>query len=96
MATYLEMKILFNDTDLKNRCETAVVKAATVMLNTDVTVEGRELVKKVYNDRVRYSGLALNAVIMANEGKSVDEIKALTDADIQAVVDASAPLLKGM
>lgn len=96
MATYLEMKILFNDTDLKNRCETAVVKAATVMLNTDVTVEGRELVKKVYNDRIRYSGLALNAVIMANEGKSVDEIKALTDADIQAVVDASAPLLKGM
>lgn len=97
MPSYLEMKNLFNNSDLKNRCETAVIKTATAMLNNpSVTAGDKVLIKKVYNDKGRYASLALNAVIMANESLTVAEVENLTDAQIQAVVTASAPLLVGM
>ena len=96
MATYIEMKILFNDSDLKNRCEAAVVKAAYAMLTVAATADEKTLVKKVFNTKEHYAKLALYALVIANETKTVEDIQALSDATIQAVVDASAPLLKGM
>lgn len=96
MASYLEMKVLFNDSDLKNRCEAAVIKAANTMLIKDQTEEGKLLVKKVFNMKEHYAELALYALVIANEPKSIEDIKLLSDIEIQAVVDSSAPLLKGM
>jgi hypothetical protein len=96
MASYIEMKVLFNDSGLKNRCEAAVIKAAYNLLVTDTTAEAKELIKKVFNMKEHYAKLSLYALVIANEDKTVDEIKELPDAVIQAIVDASAPLLKGM
>lgn len=96
MASYLEMKVLFNDSDLKNKCEAAVIKAAHGMLVAATTDEEKALVKKVFNTKEHYAKLALYALVISNEGQTVDVIKALPDATIQAVVDASAPLLVGM
>ena len=96
MASYLEMKVLFNDSGLKNRCEAAVIKAANVMLLADQSVEGKALVRKVFNMKEHYAKLALYSLVIANESKTASEIRSVTDDEIQAVVDASAPLLKGM
>lgn len=96
MANYLEMKKLFNDSDLKNRCEAAVVKSAVSLLQTDDSVEGKALVKKVFNMKEHYANLALYSLVIANELKTVIEFGDISDAEIQAVVDASAQLIKGM
>lgn len=97
MASYIEMKVLFNDSDLKNRCESAVIKAAYTMLQESAAdVDKKALVKKVFNEKERYASMALYALVISNEGKSVDEIKALSDAEVQSVVDSSSPLLVGM
>ena len=96
MATYIQARSLFNDSDLQNKCETAVVVAAYALLNkAGATVDEKELALKVFNATAKYAQHAKLAYIAANKGKTLTQLKATTDADVQAFVDVVAPALVG-
>lgn len=96
MANYIEQKNLFNDSELKNRCEAAVINAAVALLKSSPTAETKALVKKVFNQKAHYADLALHMLVITHSEKTVEQIQVLTDEDIQTVVDVAAPLIEGM
>lgn len=96
MATYIEVRTLFNDSDLQNKCETAVVVAAHALLGKEgATVAEKELAIKVFNATAKYAQHAKLAYIAANKDKTLTQLKATTDAEVQTFVDLVAPALVG-
>lgn len=97
MASYEEMKTLFGDAELRNRCEVAIItKAMTVLAQSDVTDLQRELISKVFGDVKAYSQKALYALVVQHKDKPEADIKGMDDLAIQASVDLSADILMGV
>ena len=90
MATYLEIRELCNDSELRNRCEAAVIVSAIKTLASNPTVQQRELISKVLSSTKEYASKASYSLVVANMAKTKTEILALSDTAIQAVVDAAA------
>ena len=93
MATYLELRALFKDSDLQDRVQVAAVIAASDMLENTPTPAQKAWAAAVFdNPRVEAKKL-LMAVLADKKNASVSEIKALTDNNIKNRVALVAPFL---
>ena len=91
MATYVELRALMDDNDLKNRCQVAVVVAAGTIQNEDTGTpnHAERLVwaEKAYGNPAGLANKVLMAVLAANKDLAVASIQGATDAQLQAKVD---------
>jgi len=96
MATYLELRSLFGDGQLKNRVEVACIVAAESIHTEDVGTEN-------HANRVLWAKAALQspnairermlmALLAGNKDATVETIKAVSDTALQALVDAAVDL----
>lgn len=93
MATYLELRNLFNDGDLKNKVITATVVAAKELLGGTPTANDRAWASSVLANPKGESSKALMTVLAENKALDVSAIQGATDAGIQAQVDSVVPQL---
>jgi len=93
MATYIELRQLFGDGDLKNRIEVACIVAAEAIRTeaTDVTNHANRLVwaKAAFSSPGSIREKMLMALLAANKETTVAGIQAVTDAALQTLVDAA-------
>ena len=93
MATYLELRNLFNDGDLSNRVDVATMVAANDLIAGTPTVDEQSWAAYVFDSPRNEGRKALNAVLAENKDASVAAIQGATDAAIQAQVDVLVPSL---
>ncbi len=93
MATYVELRQLFSDGNLKNRIEVAVIVAAEAIRIEDIGTTNhvnRVLWAKAAFERPNaIRDQMLMALLAANKDATVANITGATDAAIQAKVDAA-------
>lgn len=92
MATYVEIRNLFNDGPLRNRVSTAVIIAAENMLTgLTPTAAQRAFALAVMTNPDVWGERVYKIVLAANSGASVAQIQGAPDTgagSIQAAVDA--------
>ena len=93
MATYEELRGIFNDSDTKNKVVMATVIAAYELLQTTPTADDRAWASRVFDDPEAEGRKAYMAVLAANKASTVVAIQAATDATIQTQVDGVVPSL---
>ena len=93
MATYAEIRTLFNDSALKNRVATAVIIAANGILN-EVTpsINRKAWANKAFQGPEGESVRVLMSVLAANNSATVAQITGASDTQIQTNVDAAIDL----
>jgi len=93
MATYAELRGLFNNTELQNKIEVACIVAAETIRGEDpgTTNHTNRLVwaKQTFNAPRNMSEKMLMAVLAANKDLTTAAILAATDAAIQTNVNAA-------
>ena len=100
MATYEEIRGLFNNSGLINRVTVAIVVAAEAVRVEDVTTAN-------HTERLAWAVVAfaspepeaeraLKSLVASNKSLEVEAIKDVTDAQIQAKVDALVSMLAGV
>jgi hypothetical protein len=94
MATLLELQGLLNDPALRDRVRAAVVKTALAINFESGSTENHAarmvLAKAWLSDPFGHAEKVVRYVVGANAALTVAEINALTDAEVQSHVDASA------
>ena len=93
MATYLEIRQLFNDSDLTNKITVAVVIAANDLLSGTPTAAQKSWAASVFSSPSSVGKQVLMAVLADKSGVSVANITGATDAVIQTTVDGVAQSL---
>ena len=93
MATYTELRSLFNDSDLLEKIDTAVVIAANNLINGTPTAADKAWISAVLGDPRAEAEKALMVVLASNSGASVATIQGATDVAIQTNVDTVVPIL---
>jgi hypothetical protein len=93
MASYLEIRNLFNDADLKNKVVTATLVAASNLADGTPTTLDKTWIASVFNNPQGEGAKAHMAVLAANKGATVAQIRGASDSAIQAQVDNIVPLL---
>ena len=93
MATYLELRNLFDDGELKNRTITATVIAAQTLAAGTPTAGEIAWVALVLSNPKSAGVQAFYAVLAANKNATVGQIQSASDASLQANVDAIVPIL---
>ena len=88
MATYLEIRGLFNDGDLSNKVDFATVIAAKNLLVGTPSLSEQKWAAGVFANPSTEGQKALMAVLAANNGSSVAQIQGASDAAIQINVDS--------
>lgn len=90
MATYIEIRGLFNSSDLRNKVATAVVVAAQVILeNGTATTAQKAWANKAFSNPSGEAGRIYMSVLAANKDATLSAIESSTDAQIQTNVDAA-------
>lgn len=91
MATYIELRSLFNDTTLRNRVTTAVIVAAQVILENAATETAERIAwaQQAIQSPEQQGRRALMYALAANKDLDVLQIQDATDAALQANVDDS-------
>lgn len=93
MATYVEIRNLFNDSALKNRVAVAVIKAAeTILNNAAATPDERSWANGAFSRPESEAGRVFMAVLAANSAATVAQIQGVTDVNLQTNVDAAISL----
>ena len=96
MATYLELRSLYGNSDLIEKTEVAVIVAADTILNEDVgtTNHANRLVwaAEAYDNPKGMARKMVMAILAANKGLSVAAVTGATDAALQTNVDAVVDL----
>ena len=96
MATYMELRGLFNDSDLDNKIEVACIVAAETIRNeaSETANHVNRLVwaKNAMNGTTAYSKQMLKALLAANKDATVATLKASSDEAIQTAVDAAVDI----
>lgn len=99
MATYLELKSLFSDSDMQDKIQTAVAIAAQTILSGDDTSDPPwDQTAGQHDLRVKWANAALNStsatadqmlkyVLAANNGLSVSAIQSAADSAFQSNVN---------
>ncbi len=90
MANYLEIRDLFNDSDLKNRVEVAVIVAAQGLADSP---DNNAWVAEAYNNPKGEAQKALMGVLAQNRAFTVAQIQGADDATLQTAVDAAVATL---
>lgn len=93
MATYQELRILFNDSDLLEKVETAVVIAANDLVAGTPTAADNSWIGAVFSNPNSEAKKALMAVLASNSDSTVAAIQGATDVSIQTNVDTIVPTL---
>ena len=96
MATYTELRNLFNNSELKNRVSVACIVAAETIRGEDTatTNHANRLLwaKQAFKNPNGVSSEMLMALLAANKDAEVAAIEGATDAVIQTKVDAAVDL----
>jgi hypothetical protein len=87
MATYLELEILLDDTDLRKRTCIAVIKAAQAKLDGTPTTNESKWAAALLEDPTSQNLKALSYVLAKNSDSSVATIQAASDATLQSNID---------
>lgn len=90
MATYTELRGLFNDDSLRNRVEVAVIIAANGLADN---INNNAWVAQAYSNPRREADRALMAVLAENNALDVATIQASTDVALQTAVDSAVAIL---
>jgi acyl-CoA synthetase (AMP-forming)/AMP-acid ligase II len=93
MATYLELRELFKDSDLQDKVEVAAVIAASDMLENTPSAAQKIWAAAVFDNPRAEAKKLLMAVLADKKNASVSEINALTDNNIKNRVALVAPFL---
>ena len=88
MATYLELRQVFNDSDLTNKVAVAVLISIGDILAATPTAADKAYAAKVYANPQAEGRVVVMAVIAANSSATVAAIQSASDAVIQGQVDA--------
>jgi len=87
MATYLEVRQLFNDSDLLNKVTVAVVIAANNLLSGTPTAAEKAWAAEVFSRPGIAGKQAVMAVLAENNALSVAAIQGASDSAIQSGVN---------
>lgn len=93
MATYIELRNLYDDDDLKNKLDVATMITANNLLSGTPTVDQQKWAAYVFGNVRTESSKALMAVLATNNNLTVAQIQTATDNGIQTAVDAVADAL---
>ncbi len=93
MATYTEIRDLFNDADLTNKVAVALIIAVNDLLEGTPDAGDRLYASKVFASPQKEARTVLMAVLAGNSSATVSQIQAATDSAIQTKVDAVVPHL---
>lgn len=93
MATYLELRALFTDSDIMEKVEVAVVVAANAMLSGTPTTAQKAWAATVFSAPLPEAKKAWMAVLATNKNENVASIHGATDAAIQSQVNAVSQVL---
>lgn len=90
MATYSELRDLFNDADLLNRVEVAVIIEANGLADN---ASNNAWVAAAYSSPKQEARKALMGVLATNNGLDVAQIQGATDAQLQSAVASVVSIL---
>ena len=90
MATYSEIRDLFNDDTLRNRVEVAIIISANGLADN---ASNNAWVADAYSSPRGEAEKALMAVLASNNGLTVEQITGATDAALQTAVDSAVATL---
>lgn len=93
MATYLELRNLFNDGDLINRTSVAIIVAINAKLEGTPSIADKTYAAQVLGNPQAEAKAVLMAVLAANKGVTVSAIQGSTDAALQTKVNAVVDVL---
>lgn len=93
MASYLDLRNQFSNSELRNRVTTAVTVAAYNLLQGAPTANDRAWARSVFESPDNAGRVAFMAVLAANKDATIAQIDGATDAAIQTQVDAVVPSL---
>lgn len=88
MATYQELRDLFDDSDLTEKVEVAVVIAANNLIGGTPTTNEKAWAATAFANPNAEARKALMAVLAENSGLTVAQIQSATDAAVQTNVNA--------
>ena len=88
MATYSELRQLFNDSDFINKVSVAVLISVGDILSGTPTAADKAYAAKVYANPQAEGKIVTMAVIAANSSATIVQIQGATDAAIQTQVNA--------
>jgi hypothetical protein len=92
MASYAEIRNLFNDSDLLNKVTTATIIYAHSAI-ASATANQKKWIAQALQSPTSEAKKILMGVLAANKDLEVSAIQGATDAVIQAQVDLIAPIL---
>lgn len=93
MATYQELRALFNDSDLQEKVEVAVIIGANNLITGTPTASETNWAATAFSSTKQEANKALKAVLAENAGLTVAQIQAATDAAVQTNVNGVIPIL---
>ena len=93
MATYIEIRELFNDSDLINKIATATIIYAESIIKNSPTAAQKSWAASVFSNPQEEAKKITMGVLASNKGATVVQIRSATDAQIQAKVDAIASVM---
>ena len=93
MATYTEIRDLFNNSDLKNRIEVAVIVYAQALMSQTPSAAQKAWIANVLQVPTAEATKVMLGVLAANKGLSQAQILAASDTAIQTQVDLIVPIL---
>ena len=93
MATYLEVRDLFNDSDLTNRVAVAVLVSVKDKLEVTPTAAEKSYAAKVFASPQAEAKKILKYVLAVDNGSTVAQIQGASDAALQTNVDAVIDVL---
>lgn len=96
MATYTELRQLFNNDDLRNRVSTACLVYAYGLLSGTPTDAQKAFAEKVFNDPDAIGRKIMMGVLAASKDTSKAGIEGVSDSAIQTRVDALLPNFVGV
>ena len=92
MASYTEIRSLFNDSELLNRVTAATIIYAHSAIAT-ATIDQKAWIAQALSSPTSEAKKILMGVLAANKDSTVEQIQGAADAVIQAQVDLIAPIL---
>lgn len=93
MATLLELRALFGDSDLMNKTESAVIIGANTLLGGTPTADEQKWAAGAFASPNAEAKKAWMAVLASNSTLTVATIQAASDTAIQGNVDDVIPTL---
>lgn len=93
MATYIEIRNLFDNGEIRNKVITATVIAANNLLSGTPTAADRSFADAVFTNPNSVGKKVYMSVLAANKATTLENIEGASDAAIQTHVDAVIPAL---